>query len=139
MTANGLSHRVSNFSPEETATRLVAAVTGHGMIVLSRIDHAAAAAEVGMRLRPTEVLFFGNPKAGTPLMQAHQAIGIDLPHKALVWQDESGKTWLTYNDPAWLATRHGVSPEARPILESMATALTAIAKQATGQTEGELP
>src|SRR4029450_12973509 len=73
-----------------------------------RIDHAAGAAAVGMPLRPTELLIFGNPPAGTPLMQAEQTIGIDLPLKALVWEDASGGVWIAYNDPAWLAVRHGL-------------------------------
>jgi uncharacterized protein (DUF302 family) len=86
----------------------VAAVTRRGITVFARIDHAAAAASVGMELRPTEVLIFGNPQAGTPLMQAVQTMGIDLPARALVWQDGGGKTWLAYIDPQWLANRHGV-------------------------------
>ena len=84
------------------------------MTILARIDHAAAAANVGMALRPTEVLIFGNPLAGTPLMQAAQTIGIDLPLKALVWQDDAGKTWLAYNDPTWLARRHGADRRRGP-------------------------
>ncbi len=79
------------------------------MTILARIDHAAAAAKVGMTLRPTEVLIFGDPLAGTPLMQAAQTLGIDLPLKALVWQDDAGKTWVAYNDPTWLA-RNAMAP-----------------------------
>jgi uncharacterized protein (DUF302 family) len=108
MTAGGLISCVSKFGPKETMDRLGAAVTTQGISIMARIDYAAAAAAVGMELRPTEVLIFGNPRAGTPLMQAVQAVGIDLPLKALVWQDESGATWLAYNDPQWLAQRHGV-------------------------------
>ena len=78
------------------------------MSSMARIDHAAGAAKAGMKLRPTEVLIFGNPKSGTPLMQAAQTLGIDLPLRALVWQDEAEKTWVAYNDPEWLAERHGV-------------------------------
>ena len=80
--------------------------------MFARIDHAAGAAGMGLSLRPTELLIFGNARGGTPLMQSVQTIGIDLPLKALVWQDASGKTWLSYNDPAGLAERHGVSGEA---------------------------
>ncbi len=109
--------------------RLAAAVTSRG--VLARIDHAAAAANVGLELRPTEVLIFGNPRAGTPLMQAAQTIGIDLPLKALVWQDEGGKTWLAYNEPKWLARRHGADVGADRILDAMTAALGAVAKKAT--------
>ena len=103
MTPDGLTIRQSGFGPRETMDRLVAAVTGHGMSILARIDHAAAAATAGLALRPTEVLIFGNASAGTPLMQTAPTLGIDLPLKALVWQDEAGATWLAYNDPMWLA------------------------------------
>ena len=105
MTSNGLVTCISKFGPKETMDRLAAAVTTRGISIMARIDHAAAAAEIGMELRPTEVLIFGNPRAGTPLMQAAQTIGVDLPLKALVWQDEGGTTWLAYNDPQWLAQR----------------------------------
>lgn len=108
MTPDGLIACVSKFGPKETMSRLAAAVTTRGISIMARIDHAAAAAAIGMELRPTEVLIFGNPQAGTPLMQAVQTVGIDLPLKALVWQDESGTTWLAYNDPQWFAQRHGV-------------------------------
>jgi uncharacterized protein (DUF302 family) len=112
--------------------RLVVAVTNRGMTILARIDHAVAAAKVGMALRPTEVLIFGNPLAGTPLMQAAQTIGIDLPLRALVWEDDVGKTWLAYNDPAWLARRHAVELGADRVLGAMTDALAAVAKDATG-------
>ena len=98
-----------------------------GLTVIARIDHAAGATEVGLSLRPTEVLIFGNAKAGTPPMQSVQTIGIDLPLKALAWQDASGKTWLSSNAPAWLANHHGLSGETEA-----ATALDAVAKAATG-------
>jgi uncharacterized protein (DUF302 family) len=89
------------------------------------------AAQAGLSLRPTELLIFGNAKAGTPLMQANQTIGIDLPLKALVWQDASGKTWLSYNEPSWLAKRHDVGATADQIIETMATLLGAISRSAT--------
>ena len=111
--------------------RLAAAVTDRGMTVLARIDHAAAAAKAGMELRPTEVLIFGNPKAGTPLMQVAQTMGIDLPLKALVWQDDNGKTWLAYNDPKWLARRHGADTDADRILDAMTAALAAVIEKVT--------
>ena len=95
MAAEGLMTRPSSHGPKETMNRLEAAVKTKGMTVFARIDHAAGAAEVGLLLRPTELLIFGNAKGGTPLMQAIQTIGIDLPLKALVWQDATGKTWLT--------------------------------------------
>jgi uncharacterized protein (DUF302 family) len=98
--------------------------------VFARIDHAAGAWAVGLSLNPTEVLIFGNARGGTPLMQSVQTIGIDLPLKALVWQDASGDTWLSYNDPAWLAKRHGLSGTEAPI-GNLAAALDAVAKVAT--------
>ena len=90
---------------------LEAEVKAKGLTVFARIDHAVAAAAVGLSLRPTEVLIFGDAKGGTPLMQSMQAIGIDLPLKALVWQDGSGSTWLSYSDPGWLAKQHGLGHE----------------------------
>lgn len=132
MTPDGLTTIASMFGPKETMDRLVAAVTAHGMTTLARIDHAAAAATVGMALRPTELLVFGNPRAGTPLMQAVQTLGIDLPLRALVWQDEAGTTWLGYNDPTWLAHRHGALPGMDRTLDAMTTALLAVAQAATG-------
>jgi uncharacterized protein (DUF302 family) len=131
MTPDGLVTSLSSFGPKETMDRLVAALAGCGMSILARIDHAAAAAKVGMHLRPTEVVIFGNPRAGTPLMQATQTIGIDLPLKALVWQDNDGKTWLAYSDPAWLAKRHGLFIGSAGNLRAMADALAAAAAEVT--------
>ncbi len=131
MTLDGLVSCLSSHGPGETMDRFVAAVAERGMTILARIDHAGAAAKVGMELRPTEVVLFGNPKAGTPLMQAMQTIGIDLPLKALVWQDADGKTWLSYNDPKWLVERHGIPAGMERTLGAMADVLAAIAKAAT--------
>ena len=111
--------------------RFEAEVRARGMTVFAHIDHAAGAAAVGLALRPTELLIFGNAKAGTPLMQANQTIGIDLPLKALVWQDDQGATWLSYNDPAYLAQRHSVSEPAKAAVDAMTTTLQAIATKAT--------
>ena len=131
MTPSGLVTCISSFGPKETMDRLAAAVTTRGISIMARIDHAAAAAAVGMELRPTEVLIFGNPRAGTPLMQSVQTVGIDLPLKALVWQDEDGTTRLAYNDPQWLAQRHRVDAGLDRTLHAMAETLTAVAKEAT--------
>ena len=131
MTVEGLTTCLSRHGPKETMDRLAAAVASRGMTVLARIDHAAAAATAGMELRPTEVVLFGNPRAGTPLMQAAQTMGIDLPLKALVWQDEAGRTWLAYNDPKWLAERHEPAPVTEHSLDAMTDALAAVAKEAT--------
>ena len=111
--------------------RLEAAVKARGMTVFARIDHAAGASAVGLSLRPTEVLIFGNAKAGTPLMQSVQTSGLDLPLKALVWQDTSGDTWLSYNDPAWLAERHGLSSQTEAAVGVITAALEAVARAAT--------
>lgn len=134
MTAPGLITFRSRFSPEETAGRLVAAVERRGLTVLARIDHAAAAERVGLRLDPTEVILFGNPKAGTPLMQSRQTIGIDLPLKALIWRDGEGVTWVSCNDPAYLAQRHGIDDN-QDLLAAMTEGLTAIAREAAGAAE----
>ena len=131
MAADGLTTIRSSYGPKDTMSRLEAAVKAKGMTVFSRIDHAAGAAEVGLSLRPTELLIFGNAKGGTPLMQSIQTIGIDLPLKALVCEDASGNTWLSYNDPSWLAKRHGLGPEIDPTLKALSAALSAVARTAT--------
>ncbi|OAF17505.1 hypothetical protein AYJ54_04980 [Bradyrhizobium centrolobii] len=130
MSADGLVTHASPYGPRETMDRLEAEVTAKGLQVFARIDHAAGAAEVGLSLRPTEVLIFGSAKAGTPLMQSVQFIGIDLPLRALVWQDASGAAWLSYNDPAWLAARHGV-PGDMAVLGNMSALPAAVTKAAT--------
>ena len=131
MAAQGLTTIPSSYGPKDTMDRLEAEVRTKGMTVFARIDHAAGATAAGLSLRPTEVLIFGNAKAGTLLMQSAQTIGIDLPLKALVWQDISGNTWLSYNDPAWLAQRHGLSGETEAAVGIMTTALNAVATAAT--------
>ena len=110
--------------------RLEAEVKAKGMTVFARVDHTAGAEAVGLALRPTDLLIFGAAKGGTPLMQAAQTIGIDLPLKALVWQDGSGATWLAYNDPEWLAKRHGLGSQTEAPLKAMSGALGAIAAAA---------
>jgi uncharacterized protein (DUF302 family) len=131
MAADGLTTIRSSNGPKDTMNRLAAEVKAKGMTVFARIDHAAAAAEVGLPLRPTELLVFGTAKAGTPLMQSIQTIGIDLPLKALVWQDASGTTWLSYNDPGRLAKRHGPGHEVDATIAAMTAALDAMATTAT--------
>jgi uncharacterized protein (DUF302 family) len=106
MPADGLITIASSHGPKDTMARLEAEVKGKGVTVFAHIDHAAGAEAAGLPLRPTDLLIFGNARGGTPLMQAAQTIGIDLPLKVLVWQDAAGTTWLSYNDPAWLAQRH---------------------------------
>lgn len=96
MTPIGLQTLPSIYDPRETSDRLTRYVASHGMSIFARIDHAAGAAEVGLHLRPTEVLIYGNARGGTPLMQIDQSLGIDLPLRAMIWQDQSGKTWVSY-------------------------------------------
>jgi len=111
--------------------RFEAEVRARGMIAFAHIDHAAGAAAVGLSLRPTELLIFGNARGGTPLMELVQTTGIDLPLKVLVWQDASGTTWLSYNDPNWIAKRHGLDSEARASVSALTAALTQMARSAT--------
>lgn len=131
MAPNGLTTISSKFGSKETMDRLEAEVTSKGLTVFARIDHAAGAAGAGMPLRPTELLIFGNARGGTPLMQANQTTGIDLPLKALVWQDAAGQVWLGYNDPAWIAQRHHAGAESASTVETLTKALEAFAKAAT--------
>jgi uncharacterized protein (DUF302 family) len=131
MATIGLITVASNFPAQETMDRLAAEVQSRGMTVFARVDHAAGAAEVGLDLRPTEVIVFGNARGGTPLMQAAQSIGLDLPLKALVWKDAAGKVWLAYNDPDWLAQRHGLGAEAAQPVAALAAMLAAVAAKAT--------
>jgi uncharacterized protein (DUF302 family) len=132
MNPEGLVTSRSSFDPKETMERLEAEIRARGMTVFARIDHAAGAAAAALPLRPTDLLIFGAAKGGTPLMQAAQTIGIDLPLKALVWQDEDGATFVSYNDPAYLAQRHGLGAPAKPIVDAMTGVLKAIAESATG-------
>jgi uncharacterized protein (DUF302 family) len=110
--------------------RLEEIVKQKGMNVFVRIDHAAGAAKIGKPLRPTELLIFGNPQGGTPLMLCAQTAGIDLPLKALVWQDEVGKVWLGYNDPSWFASRHRAG-QCGEVVQNMSKALAGFAQEAT--------
>jgi len=126
----GLTTIASRSGPKETMDRLEAEIRAKGMTVFARIDHAAGAAEAGLELRPTELIIFGNARGGTPLMEASQTAGIDLPLKALVWQDPAGKTWLSYNEPSWIVQRHGLGVRAE-IVDKMAAALSAISRKAT--------
>ncbi|MBO0852561.1 MAG: DUF302 domain-containing protein [Nocardia sp.] len=116
----------------ETMDRFSAAVQAAGLRVFARIDHAANAAEAGLQLRPTELLIFGNPRGGTPLMQDRQTAGIDLPVKALAWQDEDAKVWLTYNAAQWIGHRHGLGADSRSTLDAIADGVANMARHAAG-------
>jgi uncharacterized protein (DUF302 family) len=128
--ADGLIQTKSPNSVRETMNRLEEIVKQRGLTVFARIDHAAGASKIGKALRPTELLIFGNPKGGTPLMACAQTTGIDLPLKALVWEDASRQVWLGYNDPAYLARRHGVAD--CPVVENLRKALSGIAEAVVG-------
>ncbi len=129
MSAEGLVTRRSAYGFAETLQRLTAAVAAKGLTVFSTIDHAAGAGEVGLTLRPTTLVIFGNARGGTPLMQEVQTAGIDLPLKALVWQDQDEAVNITINDIFWLARRHGIA-EAKT--GGLVALLDALVQEATG-------
>src|SRR5208337_446599 len=126
MPAAGLTAIVSNFGAKETLGRIKTELRTRGIELFAQIDHAENARTAALTLRPSVVLIFGNAKAGTPLMQANQAVGLDLPLKALVWEDADGKTWISYNDPVWIARRYGLPAEALQIAEKMRQGLESI-------------
>jgi len=128
---HGLTTIPSSLGPKETMDRLDAEIRARGLTIFARIDHAAGAAEVGLKLRPTQLIVFGNARGGTPFMQSVQTIGIDLPLKALVWQDAADKTWISYNEPRWIVQRHGIA-DAEAIVTKMADQLSAISNAAAG-------
>jgi len=132
MVVEGLVSHPSSFGPQVTVDRLISSVTDRGMVVVARIDHSAAAAEAGLQLRWSEVLIFGNPRAGTPLMQLAPTMAIDLPLRAFVWQDADQQTWLSYNDPSRLAERHGINAGENDIVRAMSDALRAISRDVVG-------
>jgi uncharacterized protein (DUF302 family) len=123
---NGLVAVRSPYSTAETIQRLEAQIKERNLAVVAKVDHAAGAQRINQTLRATEVVIFGNPQAGTPLMQCAQGVGIDLPMKALVWTDAQQQTWLAYNDPAWLVKRHGGGE--CPAAANVARALAGIAQ-----------
>ena len=105
---DGMVHVSSRYPVPETFKRLEAIVLARGLSILARIDHGGDAAKVGLNMHPTQLLIFGNPKAGTPLMIASPTLAIDLPLKALVWEDGEGKVWVSYNSPEYLKQRHNI-------------------------------
>jgi uncharacterized protein (DUF302 family) len=131
MASEGLVSTPSALDFGETLRRARAAIADEGMSLVAEVDHAAAAQAVGLTLRPATVLIFGNPRAGTLLMQAFLAVAIDLPLKILVREDEAGRVWLDYNDPVWMVRRHGANLETNPVLGAMRTKLDAVALKAT--------
>jgi uncharacterized protein (DUF302 family) len=126
----GLVSVASSHGVADTAARLEKALQAKGIRLFARVDHAAGAREAGLALRPTLVLLFGNPAAGTPLMQSNQTMGIDLPLKILIWEDAEGRTWLSYNEPEYLVRRHNVT-DCGDTVKAMKAGLQALAKAAT--------
>ena len=126
----GLTSVQSSFGPKATMDRVEAQIQARGLSVFARIDHATGAAEVGLSLAPTDLIIFGNARGGTPLMQSVQTVGIDLPLKILVWHDAANNTWLSYNEPSWIAQRHGIAG-AESTIDKMADLLRAIAREAS--------
>lgn len=127
---DGLVTIASSFGPKETMDRLEAAIRAQKLDVFARIDHAAGAAEVGLTLRPTHLIIFGNAIGGTPLMQVAQTVGIDLPLKVLVWEDLAGQTWLSYNAASWIADRHNIS-DSHSVVSRIAAGLSLLSGKAT--------
>ena len=127
---NGLINVKSAFSVKKTADRLEKVLKEKGMTVFARINHSEGAKKVDIKLPATELLIFGNPKVGSPLMQCDRTVGIDLPQKALIWEDANGHVWLAYNDPQYLAKRHDLSG-CMDVIKKVEKALSSFAKAAT--------
>ena len=132
MATSGVITVKSRFSVAETIDRLADIVLGAGLLVFARIDHGANASEIGAPLRPTELLIFGNPKGGTPLMQERQISGIDLPVKALAWEDGEGIVWLSCNDAHWIADRHGLGEPSKNAVAAIAAGMKQVIAAAAG-------
>ena len=127
--AEGLITVKSPHGVKETLDRFESAAKARGLNVFLRLDHAAGAQKMGKTLRPTELLIFGNPQGGTPLMECAQSAGIDLPLKALAWQDAAGQVWLAYNDPRYLAGRHDAG-ECSPVVQNLSKAIAGLVQEA---------
>jgi uncharacterized protein (DUF302 family) len=132
MSPEGVVTVASKSSPQETLARLKSLIQSQGLELFAEIDHAKNAATVSLSLRPSTVIIFGHAKAGTPLMQAKQAAALDLPLRALVWEDAEGRTWISYIDPVWIALRHGLPAAAVEAAGKMRVSLEAIIKNAAG-------
>jgi uncharacterized protein (DUF302 family) len=131
LAAQGLVIISSPHSVADTADRLQQALDAKGMTVFARIDHAAGAAKVGKDLPATELVIFGNPKVGTPLMECARTVAIDLPQKALIWEDADGQVWLAYNDPGYLAERHDLGEQCAKVIAKVSAVLSNFAAAAT--------
>ena len=132
MAAEGVITIPSSFGVKETADRMEQILIKKGMTVFNRINHSKGADKVGIELRPTELLIFGNPKVGSPLMKCQQSVAIDLPQKALIWEDENSKVWISYNDQKYLEKRHVIS-ECAAVIAKIEKALAGITKAASSE------
>lgn len=128
---DGIVRFKSNYSVEETVQRFQSIAKEQGLNIVTTVNHQAGAESVGLELRPTQVIIFGNPRAGTPLMQCNQTAGIDLPQKALIWEDEQGQVWLGYNSPRYLFVRHKLRGCGEEALERIGNALKMLAQRVT--------
>ncbi len=129
---DGMLNVESKFSVENTADRMERVLNENGMTIFNRIKHSESASKVGIELRETELIIFGNPKAGSPLMKCQQSMAIDLPQKALIWKDENNKVWISYNDPRYLKKRHKIS-DCEKVISKIEKALANITKLAANK------
>src|SRR5580700_4958080 len=125
MDGDGILRVASPYAVDETVRRLEAVLAERGVRVFALVDHSGEAEKIGMKMRPTKLVIFGNPKGGTPAMVAAPTLAIDLPLKALVWEDEGGKVWVSYNSPEYLQQRHGVPED---LIKNIAVAGALVAK-----------
>jgi uncharacterized protein (DUF302 family) len=128
--SDGLVNVPSTFNVEKTADRMESVLLEKGMTIFNRIKHSEGAANVGIELRKTELIIFGNPKVGSPLMKCQQSVAIDLPQKALIWEDDNAKVWISYNDPRYLEKRHNIIG-CEEVISKIEKALAGIAKSAS--------
>jgi uncharacterized protein (DUF302 family) len=128
--ADGVVNVSSTFSVKETADRMEGILKEKGMTIFNRIKHSENAGKVGIELRDTELIIFGNPKVGSPLMKCQQSVAIDLPQKAVIWEDDKGKAWISYNDPRYLEKRHNITG-CEEVISKIEKALAGIVKSAS--------
>lgn len=120
---HGIIHLISRYSVSETLARLESLLKAKGLALFCRVDHSGEAEKVGLTMNPAQLVIFGSPKAGTPLMVASPTLALDLPLKALVWEDAAGKVWVSYNSPEYLKTRHNIADDLLPNIAGVGTLL----------------
>ena len=130
--AEGVVTIPSTFSVEDTADRMENVLNKKGMTIFNRIKHSEGAAKIGIELQKTELILFGNPKVGSPLMKCQQSVAIDLPQKALIWEDADAKVWISYNDPGYLQKRHNIAG-CEEVISKIKKALNGITQSAAAQ------